>query len=154
MAKKRIWHAHAEVLSVHDGDTFKARINLIDQRLIPAAKSVDLGFRLFLESDTTEDAIASAILARVRLFTEINVRLFGVGAPELDEHGGREAAVALAELLPIGATVQLESRRLDKYGRCEAIVSTLDGRDVAAVMFRLGHVRDADARGYTGAPAP
>jgi endonuclease YncB( thermonuclease family) len=154
MAKKKIWHATAQVISVWDGDTFKARIDLLSEREIPPAQRVDLGFRLFLESAYTADVIASAAVAGVHLYTEINVRLFGFGAPELDEPRGEEAKQFLENLLPIGATVRLESRRLDKYGRCEAVVTMSDGGDVGETMFARGLVRHANASGYKPTTTP
>ncbi len=149
MAKRKIWHCNAQVLSVHDGDTFKARIDLLEQRDIEPAQSVDLGFHLICESADNTDAIANASAAGVHCYIEMSVRLFQFGAPELSERGGPEAGRALAELLPIGATVRLESRRLDKYGRCEARVELFDGRDVGEMMFAAGHVRHATSAGYT-----
>ncbi len=154
MAKKKIWHASAQVISVWDGDTFKARIDLLENRGLDAAKRVDLGFRLFLESAYTQDVIGTASVAGVHLYTEINVRLFGFGAPELDEPRGVEAKEFLSSIIPIGARVRLESRRLDKYGRCEAIVTTSDGRDIGETMFARGLVRHATASGYTPTKTP
>lgn len=154
MRKKTIWHASAEIISVWDGDTFKAKIDLLNERGLTASKQIDLGFRLYLESAYNQDAIGSANVAGVHLYTEINVRLFGFGAPELTERGGREAKAYLMELLPPGATVRLESRRLDKYGRCEAIVKLWDGRDVGEMLLAKGHVRHATSSGYTPTKTP
>jgi endonuclease YncB( thermonuclease family) len=148
MRKKTIWHATAQVIACHDGDTFKARIDLLENRDITAAQKVDLGFHLLCESAYNSDAIANAAAAGVHFYLEMNIRLFSFGAPELSERGGPEAARALAELLPIGATVRLESRRLDKYGRAEAIVTTSDGHNIGELMFTAGHVRHATSAGY------
>ncbi len=152
MAKKKVWHCNAQVLSVHDGDTFKARIDLLEERDIEPAQKVDLGFRLFLEAPAGSDAIAGALAAGVHLTTEMNVRLFDVGAPELKEAGGPESARYLATLLPIGSTVRLESKRLDKYGRCEAVVTLANGLNLNEATIKSGFARAATASGYDKPP--
>lgn len=148
MAKKPSWFATAQVISIHDGDTFKARIDLLEDRRILPAQRVDLGFRMYLETPGGHDSIATASAAGVHLFTEMNVRLFGYGAPELDEEAGRASLAFLLRLIPPGTTVRLESKRLDKYGRCEAVVTLNDGRDLGELLLHTGMVRQADSRGY------
>jgi endonuclease YncB( thermonuclease family) len=147
MPKKRIFVATAQVISVWDGDTFKASIDLLENREIPPAQKVDLGFRLFLESADSQDAIGQALATGVHLTHEVNVRLFGVGAPELHEPAGQASRDFLVWALPIGSTVRLFSKRLDKYGRVEANVYRPDGLHINAEIIRLGHAKPATARG-------
>jgi endonuclease YncB( thermonuclease family) len=112
MQKVKSWQGAATVEEIHDGDTFKAQI--------------DLGFRIYLKC---------------------NVRLAGVGAPELSTPQGAPARDALVRLLPPGTIVTLESRRLDKYGRAEARVLAADGTDINAAMIAEGFAVAADDRG-------
>jgi endonuclease YncB( thermonuclease family) len=147
MLKKKIFVANAVVLSIHDGDTFKAAIDLLEAREIEPAQKVDLGFRLFLESPDGADAIGQALATGVHLTHEVNVRLFGVGAPELHEPAGQASRDFLVWALPIGSTVRIFSKRLDKYGRVEANVFTHEGKHINAETIRLGHAKPATSRG-------
>lgn len=68
------------------------------------------------------------------------VRLIGIDTPELDQAPyGSQAAAALAELAPVGATVQLEPdvEPRDRYGRLLAYVWT-DARMVNWLLIRRG----------------
>lgn len=130
MLKKSIFVATAQVLGIHDGDTFKAQIDLLENRGLAPAQQVDLGFRFYLESAEGSDAIATAQAAGVHIYHAINIRLRDVYAPELNTVEGPASARKLAALLPVGSTVRIESRRLDKYGRVEGIVTRSDGLNV------------------------
>lgn len=146
MAKKKIFVATAQVVSIWDGDTFKAEIDLLEAREIEPAQKVDLGFKLFLESPDSNDAIRQAQATGVHLTHVVNVRLFNIGAPELSEPGGQAAKDALSAFLPIGSTVRIFSRRLDKYGRVEGDVFRADSTNVNLLMLQSGHAKPATAR--------
>jgi endonuclease YncB( thermonuclease family) len=74
------------------------------------------------------------------------LRVAGVQAPELGTPGGQEATAFLAALCPPGIELTTDSRRLDKYGRAEAVLTLPDGRDVATEIMRAGHGIPADDR--------
>jgi endonuclease YncB( thermonuclease family) len=112
MLKTRTWQGRAEVLEVHDGDTFKALI--------------DLGFNITVRT---------------------NVRVAGANAAELPTPPGIQARTYLAALLPAGSIVTLDSKRLDKYGRCEAVVQLPDGRDLKQLLLSSGLAVPADSNG-------
>ena len=57
-----------------------------------------------------------------KILYEIKIRLFGINAAEMDTSAGREAAAKLAEFLPSGTFIIIESQRLDKFGRSQAVV--------------------------------
>ena len=131
-----IFRASGVVLSVHDGDTFKVRLDLLHDRELADAARVDLGFRVYLQAPprARRGALAIARASGAVLHHEVKVRLRNVLAPELNASGGPEAAQVLAEMLPVGARVKVVSRRLDKYGRVEGDVVGLDGLDINAAM--------------------
>ncbi len=73
------------------------------------------------------------------------VRLMNVDTPEMN--GGcafeiekaNRARDELAEILPIGSTVELLKIKDDKYlGRIDAYVRTADGRDVGQILIKAG----------------
>lgn len=75
----------------------------------------------------------------------VRVRLMNVDTPEI--HGACESEIAaairakerLAELIPVGSTVELSGIKDDKYlGRIDAYVSTPDGRDVGTILISEG----------------
>lgn len=49
--------------------------------------------------------------------TPVAIRLYGVDAPELDQPGGDAARAWLAGQLPVGASVEVISYGVDRYGR-------------------------------------
>ncbi|WP_420176067.1 thermonuclease family protein [Luteococcus sp. OSA5] len=73
------------------------------------------------------------------------VRILNIDTPETKKAGtpveclGPQASAALAELLPVGSSVELEhdGRRTDRYGRTLAVVYR-DGRMIGAEMARRG----------------
>ena len=110
----------ATVDYIIDGDTFAARVNLDDDIKIT-----------------------------------VRVRIANVDTPEL--HGNcdyeiRMANIArdrLAQLIPIGSTVELTDIRDDKYlGRIDARVSDSDGNDVGKILIteNLGRVYNGGRR--------
>jgi endonuclease YncB( thermonuclease family) len=130
----QIFTAHGQVISVHDGDTFKVRLDLLNERELPPGPRVDLGFRFVLESADGADVVRAARAAGVHIAHEINVRLRDVLAPELNTPAGPIWTQVLAALLPPGTTVVVVSRRLDLYGRIEGDVTRWDGLDINAEM--------------------
>ena len=107
----------AQVRYIVDGDTFSAGVKLAD--------------------DTT---------------VSVRVRIRNVDTPELHGECVDEIVAAnvaknrLAELLPVGATVELQNVKDDKYlGRIDANVIDKNGRDVGRVL-----VREGLGRAYSG----
>ena len=66
------------------------------------------------------------------------LRLYGVDAPELKQHGGKEAR-AFAESLLYAGSVSPDVRERDQYGRSIAVLHLADGRIVNEEMVRAGH---------------
>lgn len=89
------------------------------------------------------------LIARVDLGWKISIetpiRLCGINAPELATAGGPPAQRHLEDLLPPGAEITLHSKRLDKYGRAVAFVTTSDGLDVGQRMLDAGFADAVDA---------
>ena len=71
----------------------------------------------------------------------MNIRWYGVNAPELSTPAGIEARDYLRGLLPAGATVVLTSirDRADKYGDRWLGIITLDGVNLNDLMVSSGH---------------
>lgn len=67
----------------------------------------------------------------------IQVRLFGVDAPELNHPYGQIAKKALRQMCA-GQTVNAEILEKDDHGRTVAICKLDDGRDLSAEMVKLG----------------
>ena len=83
--------------------------------------------------------------------TEIEVRLFGIDAPERYQPWSDRSRQALTELLH-GQRLRLVPETEDRYGRVVATVLRVsDGLDVNAEMVRLGHAWVF--RRYTDDPA-
>ncbi|MEO9823203.1 MAG: thermonuclease family protein [Paracoccaceae bacterium] len=67
----------------------------------------------------------------------IQVRLFGIDAPELNHPYGQIAKKALRQMCA-GQTVNAEILEKDDHGRTVAICRLDDGRDLSAEMVKLG----------------
>jgi endonuclease YncB( thermonuclease family) len=78
------------------------------------------------------------------------IRLLGINAPEKNTDLGKAAKVALERLLPVGARVEVQSRRWggerEKYGRALARVFVA-GTDVGQAMVTGGHAKPWDGKG-------
>ncbi len=70
--------------------------------------------------------------------TPISVRLYGIDAPESDQHGGKAATQALKALLPVDATTEIIPFDTDKYGRIVALIM-YQSNTVNAQMLAQGH---------------
>ena len=77
------------------------------------------------------------------------LRLTGMDAPEICQHGGKAARELLAQLA-LHRRVAVEVSYFDRYGRGLATVR-LDGGDLAAQMVRAGY---AWTYGWRGRPGP
>ena len=76
------------------------------------------------------------------------LRLSGMDAPEICQHGGKAARDYLAQLA-LHRRVVVDVSRVDRYGRGLATVR-LDGTDLAAQMVRAGHAWSDGWRGRPG----
>lgn len=68
---------------------------------------------------------------------KIQIRLFGVDAPEMGHPHGKNAKWALVNLCK-GKTIRAEITEQDAYGRTVAKCYLQDGRDLSAEMVKLG----------------
>ena len=93
------------------------------------------------------DTFAAYVLLQDDIRISVRVRLINVDTPEMHGACAQEIEMAhaardrLAELIPVGTTVQLKNIKDDKYlGRIDANVIMNDGRDVGMVLVqeRLG----------------
>jgi endonuclease YncB( thermonuclease family) len=96
---------------------------------------------------TDGDTFKARIDLGWKLSIEAYVRVEGINCPELPTREGQQALTAAQALLPPGAVVTLESKRLDKYGRSQANVVLPDGQDYATLMLNGGHAKPANASG-------
>jgi len=127
-----------QILAVHDGDTLRVDLDLVG--VAGRHHDVDLGFDVHIVGH------------RIRLRED--VRLLGCNARELSMAGGPEAAQHLAELLPPGLWVTVETFKPDKFGgRYDARITLPDGRDVTAVMCTDGYAAPWDGAGEKPIPA-
>lgn len=71
---------------------------------------------------------------------ELNMRLYGINAPELSTQAGKDARDYLKSILPIGADVVINTYkdRKEKYGRYLAKVN-YNGADLAELLIAKGH---------------
>jgi endonuclease YncB( thermonuclease family) len=76
-----------------------------------------------------------------------NVRVAGCNSPELPTPAGVLALNFTRSLVQPGAVLTLDSKRLDLYGRAEAVVTLADGSDLAARLLGSGHASPANDRG-------
>ena len=67
----------------------------------------------------------------------VQIRLFGIDAPELDHPYGKKAKWALHKLCK-GHVIRAEITDQDKYGRTVAQCFLSDGRDLSAEMVKQG----------------
>ena len=76
------------------------------------------------------------------------LRLLGIDAPEVCQHGGEDARRALQQLVD-DVQLQVDVRHTDDYGRGLARIHA-DGRDIAAVMVQRGHAWSSRLRRSAG----
>lgn len=132
-----VYTYRGQVLTVHDGDTLRIDLDLVG--VAGKHKDVELGFDLHITAH--------------RLRLREDVRLRGCNARELDMPGGPEARDHLAQLLPAGVWVSVQTFKPDKYGdRWEAQITLPDGRDVTAVMCTDGYAAPWNGQGPKPVP--
>jgi len=68
---------------------------------------------------------------------KMQVRLFGIDAPELNHPYGKKAKWALVKLCK-GHKVRAKITEKDHYGRTVALCTLPDGRDLSAEMVKMG----------------
>lgn len=105
--------------------------NIIKQSLIP------IGLSTFLFSSP---AVANPVTALVTGITDgdtltinaqnqnITIRLACIDAPETKQPGGRNAAIFLSQLAPVGSSVTIVPVAKDQYGRVVGVVFGKDNR--------------------------
>lgn len=71
----------------------------------------------------------------------INVRLFGIDAPEMEDPFGRNAKWAMQQLC-YKQEISVHVTDTDGYGRTVANCYLPDGRDLSAEMVKQGHAID------------
>lgn len=70
--------------------------------------------------------------------TEVEIRLFGIDAPERNQPWSRKSGDGLRELLR-DTDFLVRTVAIDKYGRTVAVVTLQDGREVNSEMIAAGH---------------
>lgn len=122
----------AKVINVIDGDTVKLSVRLKRSR----AKSVDLGFHVFIEDGW--------------ICVHETIRLFGVDAPEKNTDAGKAALKWLRTELPVGLVVDAKTLqdKQEKYGRFLAdLWHQGDDTSVNDRLVSTGHARPWDGKG-------
>ncbi len=76
-----------------------------------------------------------------------NVRVLGCNSAELPTPAGVLALNFTRGLIAPGDVLTLDSKRLDLYGRAEAVVTLADGSDLATRLIGAGHAQLANDRG-------
>lgn len=71
------------------------------------------------------------------VINKVQIRLFGIDAPEIDHPYGQKAKWALVSLCK-GETVRTEVTDVDSYGRTVGKCYLSDGRDLSAEMVKVG----------------
>jgi endonuclease YncB( thermonuclease family) len=92
----------------------------------------------------------------------VGIRLLGCNAPELKQEGGPEAKQALANYLPAGTKVLLQSVKCDKFGsRLDADVWMIDHAgqqlpegNVVQLLAAKNHVALWSGKGERPVPTP
>lgn len=69
---------------------------------------------------------------------QIDVRLYGIDAPELKQPGGQESKVALEQLVSPNSPVEIVSGENDRYDRAVGLV-IIDGIFLNFEQIRCGH---------------
>lgn len=148
------WTYDGRVARVVDGDTVDLDLalgacslgpiqpgRLEDPALRPGAgAALDLGFHLVLGIEAKE----------LRLVGRLRFRLMGYNAPELrgaEAPLGRIAAARLAELLPVGTPVTVETFKGDAFGRWLATVRIAGVGDIVDLLVGEGFGVRWDGRG-------
>jgi endonuclease YncB( thermonuclease family) len=93
------------------------------------------------------DTIKAQIDLGFKIWFKTNIRVAGINAPELPSAPGLKALAFLKTQVRPGDILQVDSKRLDKYGRAEATITLADGRDLATLMLNSGNAQPADAGG-------
>ena len=98
------------------------------------------------------DTFAAGVKIDDDITITVRVRVINIDTPELSGACPREVAMAesakdfVADLLPVGAVVELQNIKDDKYlGRIDANVILPDGRDLGNVL-----IKQKLARSYNG----
>jgi endonuclease YncB( thermonuclease family) len=89
------------------------------------------------------DTVKLKIDLGFRMFWVINCRLSGIDAPELSEEDGKRSLNFLSSKMPIGSEVEIESKRLDKYGR-PIVVLTYSGINMNQTLIEQGYATKFD----------
>lgn len=89
------------------------------------------------------DTVKLRIDLGFRMFWITNCRLAGIDAPELSEEDGKRSLTFLSSKLPIGSEVEIESKKLDKYGR-PIIVLNYCGVNMNQTLIEQGYASKFD----------
>lgn len=89
----------------------------------------------WLDADTAEMALDLGFAISYRA----KVRIDGINAPEMSTREGADALAWCKAFLPPGLTVEVTSKKWDKYGRVLGSVKLPDGSDYAEALTKAGH---------------
>jgi endonuclease YncB( thermonuclease family) len=93
------------------------------------------------------DTIKCDIDLGFKVSMRANVRVLGCNSEELPTPAGVLALNFTRSLVQVGDVLTLDSKRLDLYGRAEAVVTLTDGSDLATRLMAAGHAQPANDRG-------
>jgi endonuclease YncB( thermonuclease family) len=120
------WRMRATVRNVHDGDTIYG--------------DLDQGLGVWNHGASPNG---------------MGLRIAGINARELADPGGVEARDYLADLVPVGTLMWVDSLAWDKYaGRIDVNVTLPDGRDLATVLVEGQWAAVWDGKGSRGDHLP
>jgi len=76
-----------------------------------------------------------------RIAHTVTVRIARIDCPAIGTPEGIEARRFVSEIMPPGTLVLLQSRSLDKYGRCLGSIVLPDERSLETVLLESGHAK-------------
>jgi endonuclease YncB( thermonuclease family) len=91
------------------------------------------------DGDTLRVDVTYPVRSNLRMIETLDIRLYGINAPELKSLAGDGARNFLILLLPVGSDVQVEIKGNDKYGGRVDGVIWHDGVSINQRMVESGN---------------
>ncbi|MEM5469911.1 thermonuclease family protein [Celeribacter marinus] len=137
-----IWVAkHSGVKSRHPKPNRTQRTTISPTQSLQDSKPFEAGTAKCAPIDTVLEGPAYVVDGDTIVIAKVQVRLFGIDAPEIDHPYGKKAKWALYSLCK-GLHVRAEVAELDSYGRAVARCYLPDGRDLSKEMVIIGMAID------------
>lgn len=109
--------------------------------MLKAARMKTWQGKCVVEEIVDGDTIKASIDLGFNVYIRATLRIKDAWAPELSEPGGDASRQFLEGWLPVGRILNVVSHRLDRYGRAEAQLTTMEGEDVATMIIKTGHAK-------------